>query len=363
MLSRLNAPLIEPAVSLGNLVASKKTSFKSTAWGYSMSRNAPVFKKWLNQQRNHSFSASRAAFTDSNLAVVDVDNGRANRGLLAKIEDDHGGCRSLTKFLRYNPINEFEQPFFKSLGLKPSEMNSILVLSVQHPQILNGKFMRKSWQSVQLLAEIGMTIDDTATILSSHAHVLGSCSYKKPDVLESLNLSAERLCEIIKKDPRQFSVLLSSKNVDNLPKFDGNFLQEKTKFLLKLGFVENSDEMAKEHCKFRGRGDQPQERFDCLVNAGLDGHTVSEMIKSVPTIINLSVDLIKKKIGYLLNHLGYPLESLVVFPTFLCYDMEKMKLRFSMYFWLKERVIVIHTNKRKMVNIYCSLEHDSGILG
>ncbi|RWW09559.1 hypothetical protein GW17_00026944 [Ensete ventricosum] len=70
MLSRLNAPLIEPAVSLGNLVASKKTSF----------------------------------------------------GLLAKIEDDHGGCRSLTKFLRYNPINEFEQPFFKSLGLKPSEL-------------------------------------------------------------------------------------------------------------------------------------------------------------------------------------------------------------------------------------------------
>lgn len=129
-----------------------------------MSRNALVFKKWLNQQRNHSFSASRAAFTNSNLAVVDVDDGRAARsrisrmnrvdaqnalfdtstvpaafvsqyisknspmflqGLLGKIEDDHDVGRSVTKFLHYNPINEFE-PFFESLGLKPSELFPLL---------------------------------------------------------------------------------------------------------------------------------------------------------------------------------------------------------------------------------------------
>lgn len=146
--------------------------------------------------------------------------------------------------------------FLLKLGVR---INIILVLFVQHPHILNGKFTKKLWQSVHFLGEIGMAIDDTAKILSSHAPVLASCFYKKPIVLESLNLSVKRLCEIIKEDPRQLSVSLSSKNVDNLPKLDGNFLQEKTNFLLKLGFVENSDEKAKAHCKLQGRGDQLQE--------------------------------------------------------------------------------------------------------
>jgi len=43
--------------------------------------------------------------------------------LLSKIDDTRKEdiSRSLTKFLSYNPINEFE-PFFESLGLRPSEI-------------------------------------------------------------------------------------------------------------------------------------------------------------------------------------------------------------------------------------------------
>ncbi|CAL9110772.1 unnamed protein product [Musa textilis] len=50
-----------------------------------MSRNALVFNKWLNQQRIRSFSAGRSAFTDSNLAVVDVDDGRAARSRISRV--------------------------------------------------------------------------------------------------------------------------------------------------------------------------------------------------------------------------------------------------------------------------------------
>ncbi|RRT48215.1 hypothetical protein B296_00043756 [Ensete ventricosum] len=232
------------------------------------------------------------------------------------------------------------------VGIK---MNSILVLFVQYPQLLVGNFPKKLSESVQFLAEIGMASDDIARILSSHVEVLGSCSYKEPSVvLSSLNLSAKRLCEIIKEDPLQFTNLASMTKAGALAKGVGRFLEEKTNFLLKLGFVENSDDMAKALSKFRGRGDQLQERFDCLMNAGLDCHTASEMVKFVPTILNQSTETIKKKIDYLLNNLGYPLESLVAYPAYLCYSMDKIKLRFSMYFWLKEQGLPTDAKRTKM---------------
>ncbi|XP_072971558.1 transcription termination factor MTEF18, mitochondrial [Typha angustifolia] len=241
------------------------------------------------------------------------------------------------------------------LGLK---MSNILTLFVQYPRILVGNFVKNLWQSVQFLADIGMETDEIAKILCSHPQVLGSCSCNRPDVvLGNLNVSAEILCDIIKEDPSQFSYLASRKKtgIVNLPKVDGIFLQEKTDFLLRLGYVENSDEMAKAQSKFRGRGDQLQERFDCLVNAGLDYHTVSEMIKLVPPILNQSADVIEKKINYLLENSDYSLESVVTFPTYLCYNMEKIKLRLSMYSWLKEQNVVIHTKNRKMVRSAAAL--------
>ena len=139
-------------------------------------------------------------------------------------------------------------------------------------------------------------------------------------------------------------------SLTSLPKIEGTFLKEKTAFLLTIGFVENSDEMTKALSKFRGRGDQLQGRFDCLVNAGLDCHTVSEMIRLVPPVLNQSTDVLQKKLDYLLNHLDYPVESLIAFPTFLCYNLEKVKRRFSMYKWLKENGVVIARKNRKMVS-------------
>lgn len=112
---------------------------------------------------------------------------------------------------------------------------------------------------------------------------------------------------------------------------------EKTTFLLRLGYVENSDEMFKALKLFRGRGDQLQERFDCLVQAGLDCNVVSNMIKQAPSVLNQTKYVIEKKIDCLRNCLGYPLQSVVAFPSYLCYDIERIDLRFSMYVWLRDK--------------------------
>ncbi|XP_020582281.1 transcription termination factor MTEF18, mitochondrial-like [Phalaenopsis equestris] len=236
------------------------------------------------------------------------------------------------------------------LGIK---MSDIILLFVQYPRILDGKFVKNLWQAIYFLVDIGMNVEDIKMIVNTHPHVLGASSCKSTySVLQRLKLSQDRLCNIIKEDPNQFTYLVTSKKSSaiSLPKVEGSFLREKTDFLLRLGFVENSDEMARVLKKFRGRGDQLQERFDFLVEIGLDCHTATEMIKLVPPVLNQSIDVLDKKSAYLLNDLGYPLEALAAFPTYLCYNLDKIKLRFSMFQWLKENGISFSTKNRKLVS-------------
>lgn len=230
------------------------------------------------------------------------------------------------------------------------QIDSMLPLFVQYPLVLRVNFLNNLRKSVNFLAHIGMDALDIARVVSCCPEIVGASSCQSPAiVLSSLNISVERLRDIIKDDPVQFGNLVSKKKFAAVPKIDSFYHGEKAEFLLKLGFVENSDDMAKAMSQFCGRGDQLQERLDVLVDAGLDYEKACSMIKVAPYILNQSVDMIKKKITYLLNDLGYTLESLVVFPAVLGYSLEKMKLRFTMHKWLTENGVKIRlTNKNKV---------------
>jgi hypothetical protein len=112
---------------------------------------------------------------------------------------------------------------------------------------------------------------------------------------------------------------------------------EKTAFLLREEHVENSDEMTRFLKTFRGRGNQLQERMGCLVQTGLDYNVVSSFIKQVPMVPNQTKDALEKKIDCMTNFLGYSVNSLEEFPAYLCYDFERVKLRFRMYIRLREK--------------------------
>ncbi|XP_048321956.1 transcription termination factor MTEF18, mitochondrial isoform X2 [Ziziphus jujuba] len=224
------------------------------------------------------------------------------------------------------------------LGLKTNE---VYCLFKQNPQILSSKYSRNLLQAVDFLLEIGMWIEDIADIVINHTEFLGSCTLKRPrSVCKDLKVEKDGLCEIIKEDPLKLLRLASkSKNKisEKVPCTDLSKHREKTSFLLRLGYIENSDEMTKALKLFRGRGDQLQERFDSLVQAGLDYNIVINIVRQAPTVLNQSKDVIEKKIDCLKNCLGYPLESVVAFPAYLCYDLGRINLRFSMYAWLRER--------------------------
>ncbi|KAM3189619.1 hypothetical protein ACQJBY_068111 [Aegilops geniculata] len=230
------------------------------------------------------------------------------------------------------------------------QIDSMLQLFVQCPWVLNMKFPKNLQKSVDFLTQIGMEAFDIARVVSSCPEILGASSCQSAAiVLSTTNLSAARLCNIIKDDPMQFGTLVSKKKIASVTKIDSFYLGEKAEFLLKIGFIENSDDMVKAMSHFRGRGDQLQERLDCLVDAGLDYEDACSMIKVAPFILNMSVSMIKKKISYILNDIGYTLESIVAFPAIFGYSLEKMKLRFMMYKWLTENGVKIKpTNKNKV---------------
>lgn len=230
-------------------------------------------------------------------------------------------------------------------------IDTMLQLFMQCPWILNLDFPKNLRKSVKFLSHIGMEAFDITRVVSTCPEILGASSCQSvADVLSTMNMSAERLCDILKDDPMQFGNLVSKKKFPAVTKMDSFYLGEKAEFLLKIGFIENSDDMSKAMSQFRGRSDKLQERLDCLVDAGLDYENACSIIKVAPQILNMSVVMIKKKLSYLLNDLGYTLEYFVAFPMILGYSLEKMKLRFTMYKWLTENGVKIQPTSKNKVN-------------
>ncbi|GMJ08450.1 hypothetical protein like AT4G19650 [Hibiscus trionum] len=224
------------------------------------------------------------------------------------------------------------------LGLKMNEVDSLFM---QNPHILSVNSTKNLCKALDFLFDIEMQTEDILLIVSTHMELMGLYSLKGPKtVCRELNVKKDELCQIIKANPlKWFTVASKSKvqcSIQAAWKDPSTYL-EKTAFLLRLGYLENSDEMLKALKQFRGRGDKLQERFDCLVNAGLDSDIVKNLIRHAPMVLNLSKDVLEMKIDCLKNWLGYPLDSILEFPAYLCYGMERINQRFSMYTWLRKK--------------------------
>lgn len=222
------------------------------------------------------------------------------------------------------------------LGLK---MEEVYCLIRKNPEILSPKSVKNLCGVLHFLFEIEMETEYIAKIVSDHLHLLVSYSLEGPrSILSTFNGDRQRLAEVIKENPVKLFSLASKPAVNGTK---GIYSQnpsshlDRTRFLLKLGYPENSDELTKALKKFRGRGDQLQERFDCLVQAGLDCNIVTDMIKQAPAVLNQSKEVLEKKI-YFLKSSGYSVESIVKFPSYLGYDMKRIQRRLSMYLWLRQ---------------------------
>ncbi|KAL4186274.1 hypothetical protein AMTRI_Chr09g33040 [Amborella trichopoda] len=206
--------------------------------------------------------------------------------------------------------------------------------------------VKNFWHAIHFLYGARLKVGDIVRLVHSHPRVLSSCTLKRPkSVKQQLNVGIKRLGLIILEDPNRLRDwgLGTKLHPVSGPSEDELSLLKKMQFLLKLGFVENSKEMVNAVKQFKGKGDELQGRYDCLVGAGFEPNEVSHMTKLAPPVLQQSQEKLLIKIDLLVNRFGYPLKCLLPYPWFLCYDVGRIKLRFSMYDWLKEKGVTSHT--------------------
>ncbi|KAK8497675.1 hypothetical protein V6N12_021118 [Hibiscus sabdariffa] len=226
--------------------------------------------------------------------------------------------------------------FLLRLGLPIDQISSMFL---QFPKIQVRQFVSNLNKCILFFHEIEMEVDEIRKIVRLYPLLLGSCRlYKANSLFKYLNVGKKRLCKYIQENPQELSKWGIGSRVEPLPN-SGEHMESrrlKMKFFLDLGYRENPDMMKKAFKVFRGRGRELQERFDSIVNAGLDKAAVSEMVSVSPQILNQSKAVIQSKIDILVNELGYPLSYLVTFPSFLSYTTQRVRLRLAMYNLLKD---------------------------
>ncbi|KZV44794.1 hypothetical protein F511_28383 [Dorcoceras hygrometricum] len=230
--------------------------------------------------------------------------------------------------------------FLLKFGSTNSEIRNLFI---QFPQIPIVKFTKNLYQCHIFLIEIGMPLQDICMITRSYPPLLGSCELKKAKSLMGvLNCGKSRLRQMIKEDPNVLKKWILGRRVDRLPDPSRvlKLREIKTDFLLSLGFVEKSKEMERAIKKFRGKGVELQERFDCLVNTGLSREEAISLVKLAPQILNQSKDIIETKINHFVKEMGYQVTDLLTHPPLMSYTTERVKLRILTYKWLKDERVV-----------------------
>ncbi|KAL7138574.1 hypothetical protein ABFS83_10G173300 [Erythranthe nasuta] len=220
-----------------------------------------------------------------------------------------------------------------------SKISDVQTVFLQFPPISVLKFTENLCNCYNFLVEINMPVEEIGKIVGSHSSLLGSCELKSvKSLMSALNCGKNRLCQMVKEDPRLLKKWALGKRVDPLQEQKRvlKVRMMKTEFFSSLGFEEKTNDFEKALKICRGKGVELQERFDCLVNIGFSCEEVVEMLKASPQILNQSSDVIEKKVGFFVRDLGYTLSDLRVHPKIISYTIPRLKLRLLMYKWLKE---------------------------
>uniref|UniRef100_A0A1J3CYK7 Transcription termination factor MTEF18, mitochondrial n=1 Tax=Noccaea caerulescens TaxID=107243 RepID=A0A1J3CYK7_NOCCA len=228
--------------------------------------------------------------------------------------------------------------FHAKLGSSRSEL---CLFFQEFPEIQVKKCVLNLRHCFLFLNQIKMEYDEIGKIFRSHCHWLGACPLKQTKTLLSkLSVGTSRLCQIIRENPEEMRKWTMGLGVQPLPSTGERETSRlmKKQFLLNLGYEENSKEMERAVKKFHGRGSALQQRFDFLVSLGLNEKDVRKMVNAFPQILSQSSDLIEAKVNYVVKELGYPLSTLVAFPSCLVFNLQRMKLRLGMIPYLKGQV-------------------------
>ncbi|XP_060218954.1 transcription termination factor MTEF18, mitochondrial [Lycium barbarum] len=235
--------------------------------------------------------------------------------------------------------------FFRRLDVRKEEVG-LLVLS--KPEILSFDLEVRVISTVGFLKHFGLGVNKLKLTAQTYQYIMGRNRIANvPHILRSLDLS-EWFFDRLKNGGHGLlcSYVIGSVEVDedyaeHLQKIQASrtpvYTLRKLDFLHGIGFGENKLTM-KVLSKLHGPGVELQERFDCLLNGGVNFSTLCKMLTVAPKILNQKAEILEQKIKFLFQDMGLSQEELCAFPACLCYDLEKRIIpRCQFHRWLREQ--------------------------
>ncbi|XP_078148542.1 transcription termination factor MTEF18, mitochondrial-like isoform X1 [Carex rostrata] len=204
----------------------------------------------------------------------------------------------------------------------------------------------------EYLHYVGLEENEANNVISAYPHVVGKNKLGNlPSIMCAVGLSGWFLSTVRDGNSKLFSTNFVSDalNYDsaieeefvkgleqaNLHK-KGKLVIYKVEFLQSIGFGMNKF-TARIAAELSGTKEDLHERFELLLNWGIEPKRICKMLRTTPKLLNQSKDSLKEKINFLCNHLGHNLDYLDSFAAFLCFDLEnRIKPRYRILDWLKE---------------------------
>ncbi|KAK8937695.1 hypothetical protein KSP40_PGU018962 [Platanthera guangdongensis] len=259
--------------------------------------------------------------------------------------------------------------FFLNLGMRMEEVG---LFTLNNPVILDLDLDNADIVIPDYLVRVGLSNEEADSLMKRCPYVMGKNKLGSlPGIVKALDLNEWFLTKIV----HEKNLHILSPSYTHIGSYNRNleteFLQDleriklvkphqfigiKVDFFLSIGFGKNMI-TSKAIGLVSGNQEPFQERFDCLIGLGIEHNMLCRMIIAAPKLLNQCKDMLLEKVNYLSQDLGYPIEYLNIFPSFLCFDLEnRVKPRYRILNWLRDTglinktfapsTVIVHSEKR-----------------
>ncbi|KAF0928480.1 hypothetical protein E2562_004122 [Oryza meyeriana var. granulata] len=266
--------------------------------------------------------------------------------------------------------------FFKGLGVGEDVGRFLLA----NPKVFDLEFGDVVISVPKYLIRVGLAVDDVNASVEKHPYVVGKNLLQNlPGVLRAMELDRRFLEKIsdggeslrylfpdFVLEDTSYDIEVERAFLDGMIKVKADkraqHIDTKLEFLKSIGYGENKI-VPKIIAVLPSNRDILQERFDCLLEKGLEYKMLCQIVSVFPKVLNQGKKMLNDKLNYMTKELGYSVEYLELFPAFLCFDLEnRVKPRYTILWWLRENgllrrtlapaTVLANSEKRFISNLY-----------
>lgn len=224
------------------------------------------------------------------------------------------------------------------------------LLILRNPPVMNFDLEKPVISVTGMLKHFGLSQDEVDAVAQKYPYVLGRNKIKNlPHVVRALDLH-ERIFDRLKNGNHHlldsYSLMDPDEDLDREYQEGLEEIQhsrtkthniQKLDFLHEIGFGENGMTM-KTLQHVHGTAVELHDRFQILLDNGIEFSKICMLIRSAPKILNQKPHSIQDKLRFLCGEMGDSLEYLEIFPAYLCFDLEnRINPRFRFHKWLAEK--------------------------